>query len=95
MPFVIAAIFFIFYIIHMKKRIEFLFYPGMVDLDVTGPLDIFQAVNEIFSGSGRENEGYEKIFSALMPGPVPTSSGLGLNADNRPGKEVTNNFVEV
>ncbi|SDU45400.1 hypothetical protein SAMN04487931_10923 [Desulfobacula phenolica] len=79
----------------MKKRIEFLFYPGMVALGITGPLDVFQAVNEIFSGSGRENEGDEMFFSALMPGPVPTSSGLRLHADNRPEKEVTNSFAEV
>ena len=71
----------------MKKRMEFFFYQGMVALDVTGPLEVFHAADELLSRNGKAQEGYELIFSANTPGPVPTSSGLCLHADTRPGLE--------
>ncbi|QGY41996.1 helix-turn-helix domain-containing protein [Pseudodesulfovibrio cashew] len=69
----------------MKKRMEFYFYQGMLALDVTGPLDVFQAANELLSRNGKGKGGYELTFSANAPGPVSTSSGLCLHADARPG----------
>ncbi|QJB58353.1 GlxA family transcriptional regulator [Pseudodesulfovibrio sp. zrk46] len=69
----------------MKKRMEFFLYPGMVALDVSGPLEVFHAADEMLSRNGREEDGYELIFSAIRPGPVPTSSGLRFHADVRPG----------
>lgn len=69
----------------MKKRMEFYFYPGMVALDVTGPLEVFQAADELLVRNGRERDGYEMVFAANEPGPVPTSSGLRLHAEVRPG----------
>ncbi len=62
-------------------------------MDVTGPLDVFQTANELLSGSGREQEGYEMVFSALEPGPVPTSSGLRFHADSRIGLQVTDSLL--
>ncbi len=73
----------------MKKRIEFFLYSGMLALDVTGPLDVFQAANTLLSNNNKEQEGYQFVFSALEPGPVPTSSGLKLHADSRQGMQAT------
>ena len=71
----------------MKKRMEFFFYQGMVALDVTGPLEVFHAADELLSRNGKAQEGYKLIFSANTPGQVSTSSGLCLHADTRPGLE--------
>ena len=83
--FVIAATTLPPYLFPMKKRVEFFLYPGMVALDVTGPLDVFTTATELLSQAGREG-GYEPVFGAMVPGPVPTSSGLCLLADRRPGE---------
>lgn len=93
MFFVIAAKRYPPYLGSMKKRMEFYFYQGMVALDVTGPLDVFQAADELLSRNGKEQEGYELIFSANAPGPVPTSSGLCLHADVCPGMDETNTLL--
>ncbi len=77
----------------MKKRMEFFLYSGMAALDVTGPLDVFQAANELLSRNNRGEEGYEPLFSALEPGPVPTSSGLRLHADIPPGMQATDSLL--
>ncbi|BCS88985.1 GlxA family transcriptional regulator [Pseudodesulfovibrio sediminis] len=87
MFFVIAAKKYPLYPVSMKKRMEFYFYQGMVALDVTGPLDVFNAADEILSRNGKEQEGYELTFSANTPGPIPTSSGLCFHADVCPGLE--------
>ena len=65
----------------MKKRIEFFLYAGMAALDVTGPVDVFHAANELLSRKGKGLEGYELIYSSLKPGPISTSSGLRFHAD--------------
>jgi len=83
--FVVAAKFFPPYLGYMKKLMEFYFYPGMVALDVAGPLDVFQAADELLARNGRGRDGYELRFAANNPGPVPTSSGLRLHADVSPG----------
>ncbi len=62
----------------------------MVALDVTGPLDVFHCANELLSRYERKREGYDLTFSALEPGPVPTSSGLRLHADRLPSMQETN-----
>ncbi len=69
----------------MTKQIEFFLYPGVVSLDVTGPLEVFSSATELLHHDGRLNEGYVPAFSSLCPGAVKTSSGLVLNADVRPG----------
>ncbi len=66
----------------MKKRVEFFLYSGMLALDVTGPLDVFQTTNDLLSSNSKGQEGYELVFSALKPGPVATSSGLRFHADS-------------
>lgn len=79
--FVIAARREPLYLAPMKKRMEFYFYQGMVALDVTGPLDVFHAADELLAMSGKEHEGYVLTFSANEIGPVATSSGLTFHAD--------------
>ncbi|WP_394699849.1 GlxA family transcriptional regulator [uncultured Pseudodesulfovibrio sp.] len=64
---------------------EFYFYPGMVALDVAGPLDVFQAADELLARNGRRADGYELRFAANEPGPIATSSGLCLLAEVYPG----------
>ena len=91
--FVIAVKFHTLYNVLMKKRIEFFLYSDMLALDVTGPTDVFQAANELLSSDGRGQEGYELVFSALEPGPVPTSSGLRLHADGRGGMQATDSLL--
>lgn len=77
----------------MKKRMEFFLYPGMVALDVTGPLDVFHGANELLSRNGKGHVGYEMTFSALEAGPIPTSSGLRLHADQAPGAQKTDSLL--
>ena len=91
--FVIAANCDIVYFGSMKKIIEFFLFAEMVALDVTGPADVFQAANELLALGGRNEQGYELVFSALEPGTVATSSGLKLHADIRPGERATDSFV--
>lgn len=91
--FVIAATYLQPYCALMKKRMEFFLYPGVVSLDVTGPLEVFAAANEFLQRDGKRDDGYEFVFSALEPGPVPTSSGLKLHADTRPGSFCTDTLL--
>jgi transcriptional regulator GlxA family with amidase domain len=70
----------------MKKRdvkqVEFLLFPGMLALDITGPLEVFNTATLILKNSGRSGAGYEYTFTAEKTGPVPTSSGLSFMADH-------------
>lgn len=77
----------------MKKRMEFFLYKDMVALDVVGPVDVFQAANELLSRNGSEQEGYELVFSALETGPVTTSSGLRLCGESTPGSKTTDSLL--
>jgi len=77
----------------MKKRMEFFLYSGMLALDVTGPMDVFHSSTELLYQKGRSEDGYELIFSALEPGPVPTSSGLRLHAETTPGTQKVNSLL--
>ncbi len=66
---------------------------------MTGPLEVFQAANELLCLNSRdqeyqkEQEGYELVFSALQPGLVPTSSELGFYADNSLGMKPANSLL--
>ncbi|VVS91382.1 dj-1/pfpi [Desulfoluna spongiiphila] len=77
----------------MKKRIEFFFYAGMAALDVTGPLDVFNAATMLLSQKGKGQDGYELVYSSLKPGPIPTSSGLRFHADKRSGMRNMNSLI--
>lgn len=93
MFFVIAANLRPLYLARMKKRMEFYFYQGMVALDVTGPLDVFDAANQLLQRGGSERDGYEMAFSANAPGLVATSSGLCFHAETCSGEEKADTFL--
>ena len=65
----------------MKQRVVFFLYPGIVSLDVSGPLEVFSAATDILAHSNKKDQGYTPVFAACTPGPVRTSSGLVLTAE--------------
>lgn len=65
----------------MKQRVVFFLYPGIVSLDVSGPLEVFAAATALLERSDRKGQGYAPVFAACTPGPVRTSSGLELVAE--------------
>ncbi|WP_027720734.1 GlxA family transcriptional regulator [Maridesulfovibrio zosterae] len=65
----------------MKKHIVFFLYPDVVALDITGPLEVFSTATELLSRNNRKDEGYNPCFASMVAGPVRTSSGLTLYAD--------------
>lgn len=77
----------------MKKRMEFFLYSGMLALDVTGPVDVFQAANELLSYQGSRESGYDLVFSSLKTGPIVTSSGLQMFANSRKDMQASNSFI--
>ncbi len=79
--FVIAARVVIFYCLGMKQRVVFFLYPGMVSLDLSGPLEVFATATDLLARDNRGEQGYAPVFAACAPGPVQTSSGLTLMAD--------------
>ena len=79
--FVIAATALIFYCVAMKQRVVFFLYPGIVSLDVSGPLEVFAAATDLLERSDRKGQGYTPVFAACTPGTVRTSSGLELMAE--------------
>lgn len=62
------------------KTVACLIYPDVMILDVTGPLQVFASANV-----ERQRQGlapcYRIVLLADTPGPVPTSSGIRLVAD--------------
>lgn len=79
--FVIAASTAIFYATGMKQTVVFFLYPGIVSLDVTGPLEVFATATALLSRDNKGTEGYAPVFAACASGQVRTSSGLALVAD--------------
>ena len=79
--FVIDAMLVIFYCGCMKQRVVFFLYPGIVSLDVSGPLEVFAAATELLARGNKQGLGYEPVFAACTTGPVRTSSGLVLTAE--------------
>ena len=65
----------------MVRTVEFILYPGVLGLDVTGPLEVFHTATRIVKRTTGGNDGYEFYFSASRKGPVLTSSGMGIAAD--------------
>lgn len=64
------------------KKVEFLLYPGMLALDITGPLEVFNTATLLLHNLGKMNSGYTFIFTSQEIGPVKTSSGLSMVADS-------------
>lgn len=64
------------------RIVEFLLYPGVLTMDITGPLEVFNTATLLLKNIGEEKEGYSYIFTSKDAGPVRTTSGLALIADS-------------
>lgn len=64
-----------------KRLVEYFIYPGVIGLDLMGPLEVFSVTTEIFNHNGQGHLGYEAVFSGDRPGPVRLNSGLTVYAD--------------
>jgi transcriptional regulator GlxA family with amidase domain len=63
---------------HVPRSIAILVYPGVQSLDVTGPLEVFAAAQNVLERSGRSDRGYRIQLVAASPEPLRTSSGLTI-----------------
>jgi transcriptional regulator GlxA family with amidase domain len=63
---------------HAPREIAILIYPGVQSLDVTGPLEVFAAAQDVLEASGRVDRGYRVQLVAASPEPLRTSSGLTI-----------------
>lgn len=55
-------------------------YPGMMSLDVSGPMQVFSTANDERARHGLPAF-YRLCFAGQAPGAIPTSAGLQLHAD--------------
>lgn len=78
---VIAARAGIFYAARMKQNLVIFLYPGIVALDVTGPLEVFATATQLLKLGNRHNDGYTPVFAATRCGSVRSASGLSLIAE--------------
>ncbi len=62
------------------RHIACLIYPGVMSLDVTGPLQVFASANEERARLGLP-AAYALHLLAEQPGPVATSAGFALQAE--------------
>ncbi|HEY1833824.1 MAG TPA: GlxA family transcriptional regulator [Solirubrobacteraceae bacterium] len=60
------------------RRIVILAYQGVQSLDVTGPLEVFHAASELLAATRPQEPGYRVEILAPEPGPLQSSSGLGI-----------------
>lgn len=62
-----------------RRRVAALFFPGLVGLDVIGPLEAFKYVPLVL---GDEKQGYEVDCIGWAIGPVVTASGVQMYAEH-------------
>jgi transcriptional regulator GlxA family with amidase domain len=65
------------------RRIEFLVFPDVQLLDVTGPLQVFASANRLAEEAGQSPPYVLTVVSAV-PGPIVSSAGLALLAEALP-----------
>lgn len=63
-----------------SRAVACLLYPGVMSLDVVGPMQVFGSANAERTGHGLP-PAYTLHLLAEAPGPVPTSAGFALVAD--------------
>ena len=68
-----------------KRRVAFVIYPGVQSLDICGPLEVFQGVNQWLGQHGRA-AAYEVTLAAPDAGPLRASSGVSFVPDARLGR---------
>ncbi len=65
----------------MTKIVDFVLYDEAVGLDITGPLEVFNAANILLAKYQQEEVAYATRFLSLEPGKVKLNSGLCLYAE--------------
>lgn len=60
------------------RHIAILAFPGVQSLDLTGPLEVFAATDQLIARTGRRERGYRVSILAARDGPLLSSSGLAL-----------------
>lgn len=67
----------------MSRYVDFFLYRNAVGLDITGPLEVFNAVNFLLrrGDGGKGEQAYQPRFVAEQSGMVRLNSGLCLQAD--------------
>ena len=66
----------------MEHLIEFILFPDVLGLDVTGPLEVFHTANRLVREQLKTHKGYHFRYSAMSKGPLRFSSGLTVVADS-------------
>jgi transcriptional regulator GlxA family with amidase domain len=65
------------------RQIAIVAYPGVQSLDITGPLEVFTAAQQLIEATGRPGRGYEVQLLSRTGEPLRTSSGLSITPDAR------------
>jgi transcriptional regulator GlxA family with amidase domain len=65
------------------RRIDFLVFPDMQLLDVTGPLQVFASTNRLVQEAGA-SPAYALTVVSAIPGPIVSSAGLAVVAEALP-----------
>jgi transcriptional regulator GlxA family with amidase domain len=65
----------------MFYSIDFIIYPDVLGLDISGPLEVFHVASRFLTHFGRSDSGYKIRFAALKKGEYFLSSGLKVIAD--------------
>jgi transcriptional regulator GlxA family with amidase domain len=60
------------------RRVAILAFPQVQSLDVTGPLEVFDAATRLLRASASRDPGYEVLVVSRGGGPVRSTSGLAL-----------------
>ncbi len=63
------------------RHVVLVVFDGLQSLDLTGPLEVFQGAEAHRAHHGLADPGYRTTVAASRPGPVQTSSGLTIVAD--------------
>ena len=69
------------------RQIEFLAFPDVQLLDVTGPFQVFASANRLLTEAGQPPP-YALTVVAAVPGPIVSSSGLALVAEALPSPDL-------
>jgi transcriptional regulator GlxA family with amidase domain len=64
----------------MSHTIEFVVFPDVMGLDITGPLEVFNTTTMLLAQKPEMGSGYNARFVAARKGPVPLNSGLEIVA---------------
>ena len=70
------------------RRIEFLVFPDVQLLDVTGPLQVFASANRLAEDAGQSTP-YALAVVSAFPGPIVSSAGLALLAEALPPADLS------